>query len=442
MKLLKTGLFAVLLLLAALVLFAGGGQEAKGPVTLTFMVQAADLPEEFIAKWNAANPDVNLVRVEQNWEKWVADAMVGTAPDLRQVGLGSDTPYYARRGLFLDITDRLKNSKMVKMDDIDPLGNASYRWDGTESGKGAWYGLTKDYSNIGCITYNVEMFKKAGLAKLSETDPITYQDDLYNLGKKLTVKDSSGNVIIWGYEVGSDWVEFFASDMAYGAGTNFYSDKLMSKMNEDPKMRDIWKYWTRFFVEDICSNIRNPAAGWTGAAFQSDRAAIVQLGYWFGAQMQSNPGYVEKYAWAPTPILRKGAKRYANTLGATGTSIYSKTKYPDQAFRVFEWYTYGEYGIDRAKTGWGIPAVFSLRKYLPADNKFNISRRDIAFEDAKYFMPWMASSLIKGQEPWAGAWNSSIDDLVLGKINADTFIDRFYAYLNKELQAGKQELGL
>jgi multiple sugar transport system substrate-binding protein len=215
MKLLKSGLIAALFLLAALVVFAGGSQGTSGPITLTFMVHAADLPEEFVAKWNAANPDINLVRVEENFEKWVADAMVGTAPDLRQLGLGSDTPYYVRRGLFLDITDRLKNSKMVKMDDIDPLGNASYRWDGTESGKGPYYGLTKDYNNIGALTYNVEMFNKAGLAKLSETEPITYQDDLYNLGKKLTVKDSSGNVIIWGYEIGSDWIEFLASDMAY-----------------------------------------------------------------------------------------------------------------------------------------------------------------------------------------------------------------------------------
>ncbi|UCF97536.1 MAG: extracellular solute-binding protein [Spirochaetaceae bacterium] len=442
MKVIKCFLISGLLVFTAAALFAGGGQET-GPATLTFMVHAADLPKEWVDQFNGANPDINLVRVEVNWEKWVVEAMTGTAPDLRQLELGSDTPYYARRGLFLDITDYLKKSELIKMDDIDAPASVHYRWDGTDSGKGPWYGLCKDYSAIGSITYNVEMFKKAGLAKLSTTQPIAYQNELYELAKKLTVKDSSGNVIFWGYEISPDWVQLFASDMAYAEGTSFFTDKLRSEMNEDPKMRNIWKWWTRFMVEDLSSNIRNPAAGWTGAAFASDRVAIVQLGYWFGAQlMTENPGYNEKYAWAPTPILRTGAKRYTNTLGATGTVIYAKTKYPDRAFRVFDWYTGGDYAVERARTGWGIPPLYSLRQYLPMGNEFNKTRADIAFDDAKYFVPWMASSLIKEFTPWAAAWNEGIDDLVQGNINADTFVDRYYAYLNKELEAGKKELGL
>ena len=440
MKLLKCGLVVVLLLVGASTLFAGGGQE-EGPVTVTFMVHEADLPKEFVDKWNAANPDINLVRVEENFEKWVADAMVGTAPDLRQLGQGSDVPYYSRRGLFLDITGYLKKSDVIKMDDIDPLGNSSYQWDGKESGKGAWYGLTKDYNNVGALTYNTEMFAAAGIAKLSKTQPITYQEEMYELAKKLTVKDSSGNVTTWGYEIAANWVPFFASDMAYAEGVSFYGDELTSVMNNESKMRNIWKYWARFMKEDLSSNVRNPAAGWTGAAFQSDRVALVQLGYWFGAQLQENPGYNEKYAWAPTPIMRKGSKRFTNTLGATGTTIYAKTKYPDQAFKVFEWYTAGEYGIHRAKTGWGLPAVFSLRKYLPEDNEFNKSRKDIAFDDAKYFVPWQATTLMPSSL-WAGAWGAGIDEYVKGEIDADAFVDRYFDYLNEELQAGKEELGL
>ncbi len=440
MKLLKYGLIAALLLIGVAMLFAGGAQE-EGPITLTFMVHEADLPKEFVDKWNAANPDINLVRVEQNFEKWVADAMVGTAPDIRQLGQGSDVPYYARRGLFLDITDYLKKSDVIKMDDIDPLGNSSYQWDGKVSGKGSWYGLTKDYNNVGALTYNTEMFAKAGIAKLSKTQPITYQEEMYELGKKLTEKDASGNVMTWGYEIAGSWVPFFASDMAYAEGISFYADELTSVMNNESKMRNIWKYWARFMKEDISSNVRNPAAGWTGSAFQSDRVAMVQMGYWYGAQLQENPGFNEKYAWAPTPILRKGSKRFTNTLGATGTVIYSKTKYPDQAFKVFEWYTAGEYGIHRAKTGWGLPAVFSLRKYLPEDNEFNKSRKDIAFDDAKYFVPWQATTLMPSSL-WAGAWGAGIDEYVKGEINADAFVDRFFAYLNEELQAGKEELGL
>ena len=440
----KWGLVALLLVLGISMLFAGGSQEgAKGPVTVTFMVQESDLPKDFIDSFNADNPNINLVRVDRNFEKWMADAMAGIAADMLQMN-GSEVPYFALRGLILEMTDYIEKSPLFEWDDIDPLGNQHWQFDGKEFGKGAWYGLTKDYNNIGCITYNTEMFAKAGLAKLSTTQPITYQDDLYNMAKKLTQKEASGNVIVFGIEFDGRWAALWASDMAYAEGTNFWADDISSKMNNDPKMRNIWKYWLRYKVEDIASNIRNPAAGWAGAMFQSDRAAMVQLGYWFGAQLMANEGYETKYAWAPTPILRKGSKRYTNTLGATGTAIYSKTKYPDAAFKVFEWYNAGDYGLERAKTGWGIPPLFSLRQYLPKNNEYNTSRLEIAFDDAKYFVPWMGAltPFALPRSLFQGPWNTHVDALVKGDTNYDTFIDRFYSDLDEILEAGREELGM
>ena len=444
MRLLKWGVVALLLVVGATTLFAGGGQErARGPVTVTFMVHEADLPKEFVDSFNAANPDINLVRVETNWEKWMADALAGTAADMMQVN-GYEIAYFVHRDLLYDMTDMMRGSNAFAMDDIDPLGNLHYQYDRREFGKGSWYGLTKDYNNIGAITYNLEMFRKAGIAPLSTTQPIAYQDEFYNLSKKLTQKDSAGNVIVFGTEIAGNWAAFLASDMAYAAGTNFWADDKASVVNNDPRMRDIWKYWARFKVEDISSNSRNPASGWTGAMFQSDRAAIVQLGYWYGAQLSANENYNETYGWAPTPVLRPGARRYANTLGATGTALYSRSKVPNEAFRVFEWYNIGEYGIHRAKTGWGIPPFFSLRQYLPQDNKFNKDRLEIALEDSKYFVPYMG-----GLTPFAhprslhqNAWNAYIDQLVDGRINYDTFVDRFNADIAEALKAGKEELGM
>jgi len=443
MKLLKWTLVAMLLVVGATFLFAGGGQEARGPVTVTFMVQESDLPKDFIDSFNAENPKINLVRVERNWEKWMADAMAGTAADMMQLN-GSDIPYFSHRGLLLDMTAMLEKSEMIKWDDIDPLGNQHYQYDGQDFGKGPWYGLTKDYNNIGCITYNRGMLKDAGIADLSTTQPITYYDEFYNLSKKLTQADASGNVIIFGTEFDPRWQDFLTSDMAYAEGISVWTDDIHSKMNKDRKHRDIVKYWARFKVEDIATNIRNPAAGWTGAMFQSDRVAMVQLGYWFGAQLMANEGYNEKYGWAPTPILRKGSKRYTNTLGATGTSIYAKSRYPEAAFRVFEWYNAGAYGLERAKTGWGIPPLYSLHKYLPRQDKFNKDRLDIALDDAKYFVPYQGglTPFAFPRTLWPGAWNNHIDDVVEGKINYDTFVDRYFADVAEALIAGKEELGM
>ena len=434
MRTAKTALVFALLLLVAVGIF---GQKK----TVTFMCIEADLPKAFVDKFNAANPDINLVRTEEDWTKWTADAMAGSASDLIRMGFGTDTAYYSKRGLLYDMTDMLKTSKIVRFDDIDKAANGSYRFDGKEFGKGPWYGLVKDFNNIGALTYNREMFKAAGIAPLSQTKPITYYNDLYDLAKKLTQKDSSGKVTVWGYDVYSTWVQFLVTDMATASNLSFYGDAKRSVLNNDPKMRELWKYFPQFPVNDIASNIRNPNSGWEGSAFQSDRIAIAQLGYWFGAQLQTNKGYNEKYAWAPTPILKAGSPRVTNNLGgATGIVMYSKTKVPKEAFRVFEWYMGGDYGLERARTGWGIPPLLSLRKYLPEDNAYNKSRKAIAFDDAKYFKDYQANPYTNWQ-PFQTAYSKHIDDLVKGSINADAFVDAFYADVNDALKTGREELG-
>jgi len=428
-------------LLVALLLLVVFSVSAQKKTTVRFLIVEADLPKDFVDKFMAANADINLVREEEDWTKWMADAIAGNAADLQRMGSGTDIAYYEKRGLLYDMTKLMQGGKIVKMDDIDMLGCSTYQYDGANFGKGKWYGLPKDYNNIGCLTYNKEMFKAAGVAPLSETVPITYYDELYNLGKKLTKKDASGKVQVWGFEYHSTaWTPFMVSDMATSQGLSIYADPQRSVMNNDPRVRDLWKYWARFTVEDISSNVRNPNTAWAGAAFQSDRAAITQLGYWFGAQMMSNKGYDTKYGWAPTPILKKGSPRVTNTLGATGITMYSKTKVAKEAFRVWEWYMGGEYGIERARTGWGIPPLKSLLKLLPEDNAYNKSRKAIALDDGKYYKPWQFSKYVTWTQ-YLASWTANVDDLVKGTITMDQFIDKFYAGLNDTFKTAREEVG-
>lgn len=435
MRALKTGLVLALLLLAVL------GAFGQKKTTVRFLIVEADLPKAFVDKFMAQNPDINLVREEEDWTKWMADAIAGNAADLQRMGSGTDIAYYHKRGLLFDMTSLMKSSKLIKMSDIDMLGCSTYQYDGKDFGKGSWYGLPKDYNNIGCLTYNKELFKAAGVAPLSETVPITYNDELYTLGKKLTKKDSAGKVQVWGFEYHSTaWQPFIVSDMATAQGLSIYADASRSKMNNDPKVRDLWKYFARFTQEDIASNVRNPNTAWAGAAFQSDRAAITQLGYWFGAQLMSNKGYDTKYGWAPTPILKKGSPRVTNTLGATGVTMYAKTKVAKEAFRVFEWYMAGDYGIERAKTGWGIPPLKSLQGMLPVDNAYNKSRKVIAMEDGKYYKPWQFSPYVTWDK-YMAPWSANVDDMVKGSISMDQFIDKFYAGLDDMFQTAKEEVG-
>jgi len=283
----------VAIVLAGMLLFtSAGGQESEGPVEISFMITPADLPDADIEEFNATHPHIRLVRTEENWTKFVTDAMAGNASDLMRLGSGSDVSYYVERGLFFDMTDFLQNSDVIAFDDIDVQGNIEYRYDGR------WYGLGKDYNNVGGITYNREIFDRAGIPYLSETEPITYSE-LFEISQQLTETDASGNVLTWGYDFSPYWIKFLVSDIASMRGVQLFTpDK--SRINDVPEVRDIFKFFARFPSEDISSSVRNPISGWTGAAFASDRVGLVQLGYWFGAQLKENPGYREKYGWAPS----------------------------------------------------------------------------------------------------------------------------------------------
>ncbi len=130
MKVLRTALILVLLLGA---IFAVSAQKKT---TVRFLIVEADLPKAFIDKFMAANPDINLVREEEDWTKWMADAMAGNAADLQRMGSGTDIAYYVKRGLLYDMTRLMQGSKLVKMSDIDLLGSSTYQYDGTNFGKG------------------------------------------------------------------------------------------------------------------------------------------------------------------------------------------------------------------------------------------------------------------------------------------------------------------
>jgi multiple sugar transport system substrate-binding protein len=419
----------VLCLLIALTMsvWAGGDQEEAGPVSLRVMSPASDFTDAWIEAWNSANPDITLVREDQDQTKWIADYIAGSSPDIINLGSGAEIPYFAKRGMLLDLTDYFEASDKLN-GDIDEEGSGAYKFEGS------WYGLPKDYNNVTAITYNKDIFDRAGLAYPSATEPMTY-DEFYDMSAKLSMVDDT----IIGTEVHGSWFLFIASDMAYMLGKTLHNaDQTM--MNNDPAVRDIWKYFLRLRKEGISSNNENPLSGWAGSAFQAGSIGMVQLGYWYGASCAAVEGYEDMYGWAPAPVMEKGGMRVTNSLGATGFIISAQTKYPDQAFKVFEWYMADEPGVERAETGWGIPPLKSLQPLLPVDNEFNRTRKAIALEEVKYMKPpqtsWYARNSVYAGN-WAEAQRAYLDD----EVTIDGAIDMFFATMNEALALGKEEIG-
>ncbi|MCP4403223.1 MAG: extracellular solute-binding protein [bacterium] len=427
------------LFVLATILFSvicGPSDVAAKKITLRFMSPESGLTEAWIKLWNDANPDIQIVREDLDHAKWIADSMAGKPADLKNLGSGTEVPFFVKRGMFLDLTDYFKKSSYIKEDDIALEGCSSYRFDGEVSGQGSWYGLPKDYNNVTAITYNKEIFKNAGVPFPSATEPMSYEE-FYQLAQKLT--DTSGQNVIFGTEVHGNWPFYIASDMAYMIGKKLHSDDYLT-MNEDPEIRDIWKYFLRLRQEGISSNSEHPLSGWAGPAFQAGNIAMVQLGYWFGASTAGVEGYEDKFGWAPAPVMEKGGKRVTNNLGATGVVISSRTKYPDEAFKVFEWYMGAEPGLERAETGWGIPPLKSMHGLLPEETEFDKVRKEIALEEMKYMEPPQLSSYVR-VDVYAANWNVAKQALLAGDVDLDGAVDMFYEAMNEAFELGKEEIG-
>lgn len=428
----KKVIVLALLLCLSLSLWANGSQDSQekqeGPVTLRIMSPASDFTDEWIASWNSENPDIQLVREDLDQMKWIADFMSDSTADIINLGVGAEIPYFAKRGMVYDLTDYFNGSSMLK-NDIDQEGSGAYNFEKS------WYGLPKDYNNVTAITYNKELFDRAGLPYPSATEPMTYAEF-----EALAAKISALDETIFGTEVHGFWFLFMASDMAYMIDKPLHADD-QTRMNNDPEVREIWKTFLRWRKEDISSNLENPISGWAGSAFQSGNIGMVQLGYWYGASCAGVEGYNEKYGWAPAPVMEKGGRRVTNSLGATGFVISSQTKYPDQAFKVFEWYMAGAPGKERAETGWGIPPLKSLQSLLPYDNDFNKVRKDIAMEEVKHMLPpqvsWYARSGV-----YQSNWKEAEGAYLLGEVDEDGAIDMFFELMDEALALGKEELGL
>ena len=77
------------------------------------------------------------------------------------------------------------------------------------------------------------------------------------------------------------------------------------------------------------------------------------------------------------------------TGAATGGVIYSGTKHPQQAWKVFEYLYAGLPAIERAKSGWGIPTLKSLLKYMPQTTPWDKAVFDVQNNEIKYSSPFL-----------------------------------------------------
>lgn len=364
---------------------SGSGGKSGDPVTIRISMES-NLLTDAVKRFEEENPDIKIQfeSPSDDEQKLMSGLAAGTAPDILRILGGQQLSGYVVKGIALNLDPYFEKSQTINKDDFLSICN-TYRFDGREIGQGPYYGLPKDWSNDPALFINKSLFKEAGIPVPSTTEPMTFQE-AFSLAEKLTKKDASGRIT----QLGMYNALMPSQVLDYGLflyqlealGLSLWSDDYSTSKWTDPKIKAAVKMWM-----DAKMKLQIPSSlmDVTGVGVFSDKKIAMELwGYWEGAVFKQDANIKdsldEDVIMVPSLYPEGGKKATASTF-TTGGVIYGKTKHPEEAFRVFEWYFTGEPARIRTENGWGMPILKSLQQYVPKNTAFEKQIAEVTEKD-------------------------------------------------------------
>jgi multiple sugar transport system substrate-binding protein len=413
-----------------------GSTAAAGAVTITMMFGIQDLTKEQIADFEAKNPGIKIQFLENDPARLNAMLASGNPPDI-VIGPAVGSANNNARGLATDLTPYLDKSQVLKKEDLQSV-NESFRWGGGKIGQGGYYGIVKDFSQDATLWYNTDLFDKAKVPYLSDTEPTAY-DELLEIAKRLTVKDG-GKTLVFG--LGLEWAWSLIGPMAtmiLQQGGQVYNADLTEIDFNSPAARRAFQWYVDFAQAGVGPTSLNPLAdGSDMSTFSAQRMAITQDGYWFGGNFIEDKKLNGSIRMAPAPIM--GDKRVSPSYSGQGAWIPEKAKHKDEAWKLMEYFMAGPPAEERAKSGWGLPGLKSLASKLPQDLPYQKQAYTVAQNELQYGAPLPESPYIT-----TDACNAAIDKQLQRAIKKELTVDAACAAvtteINKLLKQGKERIG-
>lgn len=354
-----------------------------------------------IADFNKLNTGIKVEFRQIQFDDVVSEAMraysTGQAPDIIAV----DNPEHAlfsSRGAFLDLTDMISKSEVVKTDNYYPGPLASTMWDGMN------YGIPKATNTI-ALYYNKDMFKAKGLDP--EKPPQTWAE-LVEAAKALT--DPSANVygITFSAKANEEGTFQFLPWAQMGGGS-------YEKINSEGAVKAL-EIWKQIIDEKLASRDTLTRSQWDSTGtFNSGNAAMAISGPWELDRMIEEA----KFDWGVTllPVPEEGAER-SSAMGDFNWAIFSNSKNPEEAFKVLEYFVSQD---DRMFKDFGQLPARSDIAIPPTGNALKDNALKVFVEQLKYAKP-------RGPHPeWpkiSKAIQDAIQAALTGQMSAKDALDQ------------------
>lgn len=392
-----------------------------------------EFTEDIVNAFQEANPGITVEVVDgSDATRFYAMYAAGSPPDVYRIQ-APQLPGLLARNLLYDSTPYFEASELIDIDDLAPANDYYKANSPLEIGGGKIYGMVKDFSPDHTIFANATLFEAAGLPVPDDTKAMTY-DEVMAASKDLTVFDGE-RLMQYGYGYANEWIDRFWMNMLAETGQSLYSegyDKIVISGNEDAMAIAKWYY--DMATEKLTPSPQNPSpGGWFGNDFLSNTAAMAQYGFWYSAMAISEDN-ADGAMMLPGPTWT--GERRNPTITATGAVLIGATQVPDAAWKVFEYYHADQPSIDRAGSGWGVPALKSQWDMIPQETDFQKQAFKVLQGELGLNTPPIQFNPFIGDTVVGSLWSKYLDQALVGDITFEEMIAGIETKSNNSIKEG------
>lgn len=375
---------------------ASSGGDKGGTITVAIWDngQKAGL-DQIIADYTAATgnkAEIQVITWDQYWTLLEAGASGGDMPDVFWMH-SNEVQKYMENDILMDLTDRIASSEKLEMDKFPEDIKNLYSWNGKT------YVIPKDVDTI-ALFYNKTMFDEAGL---SYPDDSWTWDDFYDAAVKLTKEDGSQ----YGTAMNPSNEQDGWMNIIYSMGGKVLTDDKKASGFDDPNTIKAME-----FVQKLVDNVMPPATVMaetgTDVLLGSGKIAMLSQGSWMVPQFKEHEYISANCDVAVLPKDPTTGNR-VSLYNGLGWAVSAKTKNPDAAWQLVEWFGTKDMQLKQAQLGVTMAAYDGVSdEWKNNTDKFDLQpfldmRENIVFRPStRATLTWWNPMCETFKEAWNG----------------------------------------
>lgn len=375
---------------------ASSGGDKGGTITVAIWDngQKAGL-DQIIADYTAATgnkAEIQVITWDQYWTLLEAGASGGDMPDVFWMH-SNEVQKYMENDILMDLTDRIASSEKLEMDKFPEDIKNLYSWNGKT------YAIPKDVDTI-VLFYNKTMFDEAGL---SYPDDSWTWDDFYDAAVKLTKEDGSQ----YGTAMNPSNEQDGWMNIIYSMGGKVLTDDKKASGFDDPNTIKAME-----FVQKLVDNVMPPATVMaetgTDVLLGSGKIAMLSQGSWMVPQFKEHEYISANCDVAVLPKDPTTGNR-VSLYNGLGWAVSAKTKNPDAAWQLVEWFGTKDMQLKQAQLGVTMAAYDGVSdEWKNNTDKFDLQpfldmRENIVFRPStRATLTWWNPMCETFKEAWNG----------------------------------------